>query len=107
LRASVAALAKTLAIGARPDEPDSREHLIPGRIDTDRVRQLDEDTTPTPPGLQPTKQHRAHGATIPLGRYGPTGGIRPYGGFSALPTPRRTSLAQSGQVDGWPHTGNL
>jgi 3-oxoacyl-[acyl-carrier protein] reductase len=68
LRASVAALAKTLALelaasGIRVN------NLIPGRIDTDRVRQLDEINAKRA-GIAVDEQHQRMAATIPLGRYG-------------------------------------
>jgi len=68
LRASVAALAKTLALelassGIRVN------NLIPGRIDTDRVRQLDEINAKRA-GIPVDDQHQRMAATIPLGRYG-------------------------------------
>jgi 3-oxoacyl-[acyl-carrier protein] reductase len=68
LRASVAALAKTLALelaasGIRVN------NLIPGRIDTDRVRQLDEINAKRA-GIAVDEQQQRMAATIPLGRYG-------------------------------------
>ena len=68
LRASVSALAKTLALELAPAKIRVNQ-IIPGRIDTDRVRQLD--------GINAKKQGitedaaRAKAvAAIPLGRYG-------------------------------------
>jgi 3-oxoacyl-[acyl-carrier protein] reductase len=68
LRASVAALAKTLAIelasnGIRVN------NLIPGRIDTDRVRELDA-INARRAGVAADEHQRRMAATIPLGRYG-------------------------------------
>jgi 3-oxoacyl-[acyl-carrier protein] reductase len=58
LRASVSALAKTLAIELAPSKIRVNQ-IIPGRVDTDRVRQLDQ-----------AKQKSI--TAIPLGRYGIT-----------------------------------
>jgi 3-oxoacyl-[acyl-carrier protein] reductase len=68
LRASVAALAKTLAIELAPSRIRVN-NLIPGRIDTDRVRHLDE-INARRAGIAPDEQHQRMAATIPLGRYG-------------------------------------
>ncbi len=67
-RASVAALSKDLsrqyaAQGIRVN------HLIPGRIDTSRVRSLDAANAGRA-GITPEEQHGRSVATIPLGRYG-------------------------------------
>jgi len=68
LRASVSALAKTLALelaasGIRVNQ------IVPGRIDTDRVRQLDE-VNGKKQGLSADEARAKSMATIPLGRYG-------------------------------------
>jgi 3-oxoacyl-[acyl-carrier protein] reductase len=68
LRASVSALAKTLALelaasGIRVNQ------IVPGRIDTDRVRQLDE-LNGKKQGLSGDQARAKSMATIPLGRYG-------------------------------------
>lgn len=68
LRASVAALAKTLALelaasGIRVNQ------IIPGRIDTDRVRHLDE-VNATRQGVSVDESKKRSIATIPIGRYG-------------------------------------
>lgn len=68
VRASVAALAKTLALelaatGVRVNQ------LIPGRIGTDRVREIDA-INAKKAGITPEEQQRRSAATIPLGRYG-------------------------------------
>jgi 3-oxoacyl-[acyl-carrier protein] reductase len=68
LRASVSALAKTLALelaaaGIRVNQ------IIPGRIDTDRVRHLDE-VNAIRQGISPEDVKTRAMASIPLGRYG-------------------------------------
>jgi len=68
LRASVAALAKTLAIELAPNKIRVN-NLIPGRIDTDRLRELD-DISAKRAGISAQEQQKRAVATIPLGRYG-------------------------------------
>ena len=68
LRASVAALAKTLAFELAPSRIRVNQ-IIPGRIGTDRVRELDE-TNAMKAGVSTAEQQRRSAATIPLGRYG-------------------------------------
>jgi 3-oxoacyl-[acyl-carrier protein] reductase len=68
LRASVAALAKTLSNELAPQRIRVN-HLLPGRIDTDRVRQLDEARS-RQAGVIVEEQRRRTEQTIPLGRYG-------------------------------------
>jgi 3-oxoacyl-[acyl-carrier protein] reductase len=68
LRASVAALAKTLAGELAPDRIRVN-HLIPGRIATDRVRELDE-INAKKAGVSLEEQQKRAAAAIPLGRYG-------------------------------------
>jgi 3-oxoacyl-[acyl-carrier protein] reductase len=68
LRASVSALAKTLALelagsGIRVNQ------IIPGRIDTDRVRHLDE-VNAEKQGVSVEEAKKRAMAAIPLGRYG-------------------------------------
>jgi 3-oxoacyl-[acyl-carrier protein] reductase len=68
LRASVSALSKTLALelaasGIRVNQ------IIPGRIDTDRVRQLDE-ITAARLGISAADAQRRSAGAIPMGRYG-------------------------------------
>jgi 3-oxoacyl-[acyl-carrier protein] reductase len=68
LRASAAALAKTLANELAP-QGIRVNHLMPGRIDTDRVRQLDEARS-RQAGVSVEEQRTRTEKTIPLGRYG-------------------------------------
>lgn len=68
LRPSVAALAKTLALelatqGIRVN------HVIPGRISTDRVRELDEIASKRQ-GITLEEQQKRSKMKIPMGRYG-------------------------------------
>jgi 3-oxoacyl-[acyl-carrier protein] reductase len=68
IRSSVSALAKTLAIELAPDKIRVNQ-IIPGRVDTDRVRHLDE-LAGKRQGIT-TEQAKAKSvANIPLGRYG-------------------------------------
>src|SRR5439155_11722018 len=62
LRASVSALAKTLSLELAAS-PIRVNNLIPGRIDTDRVRQLDEINAKRG-GIAADEQHRRMAATI-------------------------------------------
>lgn len=68
LRASVAALAKTLALELAPDKIRVNQ-LIPGRIQTDRLRELDT-INARKAGVTPDEQAARIQGTIPLGRYG-------------------------------------
>ncbi|MGH9307889.1 MAG: SDR family oxidoreductase [Vicinamibacterales bacterium] len=68
LRASVSALAKTLALELAPAKIRVNQ-IIPGRIDTDRVRHLDQ-VNATKHGISPDAAREKSMATIPLGRYG-------------------------------------
>lgn len=68
LRASVSALAKTLAIELAADRIRVNQ-IIPGRIDTDRVRQLDE-INAKKQGISPEDAKKRAIAAIPMGRYG-------------------------------------
>ncbi len=67
-RAGVAALAKTLADDWAPDGIRVN-HLIPGRIATERVRELDEGTAERR-GVEPAVVRREAELHIPLRRYG-------------------------------------
>ena len=79
LRASVAALAKTLALelaasGIRVNQ------IIPGRIDTDRVRHLDQ-VNATRQGVSVEESKKRSMAAIPMGRYGTTDEFGRVGAF--------------------------
>ena len=68
LRASVAALAKTLALELAVDGIRVNQ-LIPGRIGTDRVVEIDA-INARKAGISPDEQKGRSVSTIPLGRYG-------------------------------------
>jgi 3-oxoacyl-[acyl-carrier protein] reductase len=70
LRSSVSALAKTLALELAPSRIRVNQ-IIPGRIDTDRVRQLDE-INAKKQGTTADEAKAKAVAAIPLGRYGET-----------------------------------
>ena len=70
IRSSVSALAKTLALELAPSRIRVNQ-LIPGRIDTDRVRQLDE-INAKKQGITAQEAKAKALAAIPLGRYGET-----------------------------------
>jgi 3-oxoacyl-[acyl-carrier protein] reductase len=79
LRASVSALAKTLALELASSKIRVNQ-IIPGRIDTDRVRQLDQ-ITATKQNTTPEEAKRKSLASIPTGRYGE---IEEYGRVAAF-----------------------
>jgi 3-oxoacyl-[acyl-carrier protein] reductase len=68
VRASVSALAKTLALELAPSKIRVNQ-IVPGRIDTDRLRQLDE-INATKNGISAEQARAKSIATIPAGRYG-------------------------------------
>jgi 3-oxoacyl-[acyl-carrier protein] reductase len=68
LRASVSALAKTLALELASSHIRVNQ-IIPGRIDTDRVRQLDE-INGRKQGISAEQAKQKSMSAIPLGRYG-------------------------------------
>ncbi len=68
VRASVSALAKTLAIELAPIRVRVNQ-IVPGRIDTDRVRQLDE-INGKKQGVTADQAKAKSIAAIPAGRYG-------------------------------------
>lgn len=79
LRASVSALAKTLALELAAKKIRVNQ-IIPGRIDTDRVRQLD-DINSKKQGISPAEAKAKAEAGIPLGRYGNAGEFGRVGAF--------------------------
>ena len=70
IRASVSALAKTLALELAGSQIRVNQ-IIPGRIDTDRVRQLD-DINAKKQNITAEQARSKAIATIPMGRYGET-----------------------------------
>jgi 3-oxoacyl-[acyl-carrier protein] reductase len=68
LRASVSALSKTLALELAADRIRVNQ-IIPGRIDTDRIKQLDE-IAGTRQGITADQAKAKSIGTIPMGRYG-------------------------------------
>ena len=68
LRSGVTSLAKTLSVELAPDRIRVNT-LIPGRIATDRLRQLDE-INAKKAGIAVEDQEERSAGTVPLGRYG-------------------------------------
>ena len=68
VRSSVAAMAKTLSNELAP-RGIRVNHLLPGRFDTDRIRELDANRARTT-GMTPDEVRASLEKTIPLGRYG-------------------------------------
>ncbi len=68
MRASVSALAKTLALELAAEKIRVNQ-IIPGRLDTDRLRQLDEGNAKKA-GIATDEQRKRSIASIPAGRYG-------------------------------------
>lgn len=68
LRASVSALSKTLALELAAKKIRVNQ-IIPGRIDTDRVRHLDE-VNAKKAGITPDQAKSKAQSAIPMGRYG-------------------------------------
>ena len=68
MRSGVTSLGKTLSVELAPDKIRVNT-LIPGRIATDRLRQLDE-ISAKKSGLALEDQQARNAASIPLGRYG-------------------------------------
>jgi 3-oxoacyl-[acyl-carrier protein] reductase len=79
LRASVSALAKTLALELASSKIRVNQ-IIPGRIDTDRVRQLDQ-IAATKQNITPEDAKKKSLLAIPTGRYGE---IEEYGRVAAF-----------------------
>jgi 3-oxoacyl-[acyl-carrier protein] reductase len=69
-RSGVASLVKSLA-GELAPENIRVNNLIPGRIDTDRVKALDKNLSEKQ-GISVEKVKQKHESSIPLGRYGTT-----------------------------------
>jgi len=97
IRASVSALSRTLAeqyasVGIRVNQ------IVPGRIDTERVRSLDRGNAEKA-GISVEEQRARSAATIPLGRYGKT---EEYGQAAAFLLSERASFITGStlQVDG-------
>lgn len=97
LRASVSALAKTLALELAPSGIRVNQ-LIPGRIDTDRVRHLDE-MAGARQGITAEQAKLKSLAAIPLGRYGQTEEYGRVGAF-LLSDAARYMTGATIQVDG-------
>jgi len=104
LRASVGALAKTLSIELAPSRIRVNQ-IIPGRIDTDRVRQLD-DINAKRAGIPVEEQQKRASSTIPLGRYGTTDEFGRMGAF-LLSDAASYITGASVQVDGGLLRGGL
>ena len=68
MRSSVAALAKTLALELA-GQNIRVNHLVPGRIATDRVQEIDRGNAQKA-GIEVEEQRKRVFATIPMGRYG-------------------------------------
>jgi len=68
MRTSVAALSKTLALELAPQNIRVNQ-LIPGRMDTDRVKEIDLENSKRS-GISVEDQRKRIWATIPMGRYG-------------------------------------
>jgi 3-oxoacyl-[acyl-carrier protein] reductase len=68
VRSSVAAMAKTLANELAPQRVRVN-HLLPGRFDTDRIRELDANRARAA-GTTPEEVRAGLEKTIPIGRYG-------------------------------------
>jgi 3-oxoacyl-[acyl-carrier protein] reductase len=97
LRASVAALAKTLS-NELAGQGIRVNHLLPGRIDTDRVRQLDLNRSKLA-GVSVEQQRANTEKSIPLGRYGEPDEFAASAVFLLSPASAYTTGA-SLQVDG-------
>jgi 3-oxoacyl-[acyl-carrier protein] reductase len=97
LRSGVTSLAKTLSLELAPDKIRVNT-LIPGRIATDRLRQLDE-MNAKQAGVALAEQQARTAATIPLGRYGAPDDFGRVGAF-LLSDPASYITGASVQVDG-------
>jgi 3-oxoacyl-[acyl-carrier protein] reductase len=97
LRASVSALAKTLALELAPSNIRVNQ-LIPGRVDTDRMRQLDQ-VNATRQGITTEQAKQKAIAAIPMGRYGDPDEYGKVGAF-LLSDAARYMTGATVQVDG-------
>jgi 3-oxoacyl-[acyl-carrier protein] reductase len=93
----VSALAKTLANELAADGIRVN-HLLPGRIDTDRIRELDT-MRAGQLGVTPEEQRASQAMQIPLGRYGRPGEFASAAVF-LLSDAARYVTGASLQVDG-------
>jgi 3-oxoacyl-[acyl-carrier protein] reductase len=73
MRTSVSSLSKTLALELAPQNIRVNQ-LIPGRIHTDRVEEIDADNSKRA-GISVEDQRKRVWATIPMGRYGDPDGF--------------------------------
>jgi 3-oxoacyl-[acyl-carrier protein] reductase len=97
LRSSVSALSKTLATELAADHIRVNQ-LVPGRIDTDRVREMDR-VNGGKAGISAAEQQVRSVATIPLGRYGEPGELARAAAFLLSPASSYITGATL-QVDG-------
>jgi len=97
LRASVSALAKTLALELAPSKIRVNQ-IIPGRLDTDRVRELDE-INGKKQGISASEAKARSSAAIPMGRYGEADEFGRVGAF-LLSNAASYTTGATVQVDG-------